>query len=86
MILGGGGGGCEGEGVFPTVSAWGITGGLCEEGTFEPSPEWRKEATYTDIRRRNIPGGEKGTCKGPEAGTNLVGFWSCEEARVAGTG
>lgn len=71
---------------FQLFQLGGVTDGLCEEGTFEPSPEWRKEATYTDIRRKIIPSGEKGTCKGPEAGTNLVSFWSCEESRVAGTG
>lgn len=45
-----------GEGIFPTVSDWVVTDGFYEGATFESSPEWRIEATYTDIWGKSIPG------------------------------
>lgn len=53
------GSGDIGEGIFPTVSDWVVTDGFYEEVTFESSPEWRKEATYTDIWGKSIPGGRE---------------------------
>lgn len=45
-----------GEGIFTTVSDWVVTDGFYEEVTFESSPEWRIEATYTAIWGKSILG------------------------------
>lgn len=66
---------------------WVVTGGFCETLTSEPSPEWKKEVTYTDIwGRKSIPDRENSKCQGPGAAASLACSWSSEEARVAGTG